>query len=121
VHEGDARKLLSKIAQNSVALSVWSPPYFVGKSYEADWDFEQWQALLRDVIKLHFPIIKPGGFLVINIADILCFRDELMPKIQAQNVTRHRSSVTRDEVCRAGAVSRNELVRTSRVAQLSKN
>ena len=71
VHHGDARAILPQIAPNSVALSVWSPPYFVGKSYEADWEFEDWQSLLSEVIKLHFAVIKPGGFLVINIADIL--------------------------------------------------
>src|SRR5438105_14149943 len=49
VHEGDARILLPEIAPNSVAVSVWSPPYFVGKSYEAHLEFEDWQSLLRDV------------------------------------------------------------------------
>jgi DNA modification methylase len=101
IHCGDARQLLPKIRNNSVAVSVWSPPYFVGKSYESDLAFEEWQALLRDVIALHFPVIKPGGFLVINIADILCFKDESMPKIQAANVSRHKSPVTRDQVLEA--------------------
>jgi site-specific DNA-methyltransferase (adenine-specific) len=103
VHHGDARALLPRVERNSIALSVWSPPYFVGKSYEADLKFSDWQSLLREVIKLHWPIINPGGFLVINIADILCFADETMPKIQAQNVTRHRSPVSREDVLRAQA------------------
>ena len=101
VYCGDARNLLQRIAPNSIALSVWSPPYFVGKAYEAHLTFEDWQALLQTVVKLHYPIIKPGGFLVINIADILCFKDPSMPKIQAEAVTRHRSPVTRDIVLRA--------------------
>src|SRR5712692_8874156 len=70
INEGDARQLLRYIEPNSVALSIWSPPYFVGKSYEAGVTFTDWQNLLTEVIALHFPIIKPGGFLVINIADI---------------------------------------------------
>lgn len=73
IYQGDARSYLPRIRPNSVALSVWSPPYFVGKDYESDLTFEEWQSLLREVIRLHFPVIKPGGFLVINIADILCF------------------------------------------------
>lgn len=101
VYEGDARALLPQIAPNSVALSVWSPPYFVGKHYESHLTFEEWQALLQTVIKLHYQIIKPGGFLVVNIADILCFRDTTMPKIQADNINRHRSHVTKDMVLRA--------------------
>src|SRR3990170_1282319 len=83
VYPGDARTLLPRISPDSIALSVWSPPYFVGKSYESHLTFDAWQALLKSVISLHYPIIKPGGFVVINIADILCFKDASMPRIQA--------------------------------------
>lgn len=98
VYVGDARELLPKLTPGSVALSVWSPPYFVGKTYESYLDFDGWKALLEHVIGLHWSIIKPGGFLVINIADILCFRDPLMPKIMGQNVRAWRSPVTREHV-----------------------
>jgi len=101
IHHGDARELLSKIEPNSIALSVWSPPYFVGKDYEAYLSFKDWQDLLETVINLHFPIIKPGGFLVVNIADILCFKDAEMPRIQAEAVNKKRSPVTKDDVLRA--------------------
>lgn len=101
VYLGDARELIPAITPNSIALSVWSPPYFVGKSYEQHLKFEDWQSLLQSVIELHFPIIKPGGFLVINIADILCFKDSSMPKIQAENIDRHRSRATKENVLKA--------------------
>jgi DNA modification methylase len=101
IYEGDARHLIPQIEPNSISLSIWSPPYFVGKSYECDITFEEWQALLREVITLHFSVIKPGGFLVINIADILCFKDLSMPKIQAEVVSQRRSPVTRDDVLKA--------------------
>ncbi len=58
-------------------------------------------SLLETVIKLHFDIIKPGGFLVINIADILCFKDESMPRIQADAINRKRCSISRDDVINA--------------------
>ncbi|MBN1286285.1 MAG: site-specific DNA-methyltransferase [Anaerolineae bacterium] len=103
VYHGDARALLPQIEPNSIALSVWSPPYFVGKEYEAHLTFENWQDLLEIVIQHHFSIIKPGGFLVINIADILCFKDPSMPRIQAEAVNRKRSPVTREDVLRAMA------------------
>jgi DNA modification methylase len=98
IYLGDARDFLKKIEPSSVALSVWSPPYHVGKEYEATMSYEEWQSLLLDVIILHFPILKPGGFLAINIADILCFRDTAMPRIMAENVSRRRGDVTREKV-----------------------
>ncbi len=103
IYCGDARDLLPLIEINSIALSVWSPPYFVGKEYEAHLTFDDWQSLLAAVIKLHFPIIKPGGFLVINIADILVFKDPSMPRVQADVVHRKRSPVTREDVLQAMA------------------
>lgn len=101
IYHGDARDLIPQIEPNSVALSVWSPPYFVGKEYEAYLTFEDWQDLLETVIRLHFPVTKPGGFLVVNIADILCFKDSDMPRIQAEAVNKKRSPVTREDVLRA--------------------
>lgn len=98
IYCGDSRILLKKIDTDSVALSVWSPPYYVGKDYEKDLTFEAWKHLLRDVIKSHFPIIKPGGFLAINIADILCFKDESMPKIMAENISRRKVSLSKEEI-----------------------
>ncbi|GAB4411668.1 MAG: hypothetical protein Fur0044_05750 [Anaerolineae bacterium] len=103
IYQGDARNFLPKIQPNSIALSIWSPPYFVGKEYEADLSFEDWQNLLSTVMALHFPIIKPGGFLVINIADILVFKDATMPKIQAEVTSSKRSPVTREDVLNAMA------------------
>ncbi|MEK6285546.1 MAG: site-specific DNA-methyltransferase [Acidobacteriota bacterium] len=104
VHHGDARQLLPLIEPDSVALSVWSPPYFVGKQYEAYLKhFNDWQALLESVIAAHYPAIVPGGFLVVNIADILCFKDPAMPKVQAEAVSRKKSKITREDVLEAMA------------------
>lgn len=97
-HHGDALKLIDEIPPNKVALSVWSPPYFVGKSYESDLDFDDWKYMLSEVIKKHFRVLKPGGFLAINIADILCFKDPQMPRIQAESVSRRKIPVTKEDI-----------------------
>lgn len=98
IYHGDSQELLGRIERESIALSIWSPPYYVGKEYEKDLSFEDWKNLLREVIKLHFPIVKPGGFLVINIADILCFKDETMPKIMAENISRRKINLTKEDI-----------------------
>ena len=101
IYCGDARELLQQVEPESVALSFWSPPYFVGKSYERELSFEEWQGLLGSVIALHFDAIKPGGFMAINIADILAFPDPNMPRIQGDNVATKRSPVSREDVLKA--------------------
>ena len=98
IYCGDARALLRQIEPGSVALSFWSPPYFVGKSYERDLAYEDWQGMIQDVVKLHYHILKPGGFLAINVADILAFPDPDMPRIQANVVSGRRVNVTRDQI-----------------------
>ncbi|WKZ51162.1 MAG: site-specific DNA-methyltransferase [Anaerolineales bacterium] len=101
IHVGDARTLLNKIDKDSIALSVWSPPYFLGKEYEKYLSYDDWVNLLKEVVQAHEPILKPGGFLVVNIADILCFPDEQLPRIQAANPSLHKSPVTKEDVLRA--------------------
>jgi site-specific DNA-methyltransferase (adenine-specific) len=100
IYHGDARELLGRIRPSSIALSVWSPPYFVGKSYEKHLTFAGWKDLLRTIITKHFPVLKAGGFLAVNIADILCFPDATIPRIQAENLGGHRLPVTRGDVLR---------------------
>ena len=98
---GDAREELAKLPAASVDLSFWSPPYYVGKSYERHLSFDGWRELLRSVIHGHKRVVKPGGFLAVNIGDILCFPDAAMPKFQADNLRRKKSAVTREQVLAA--------------------
>lgn len=103
IYQGDCRELLPLIKRDSIALSVWSPPYHVGKAYEDGESLDDWINLLTETIKLHFNLLIPGGFLAINIADILCFPDDNMPRIMAENISRRKSSVTREDVLKAKA------------------
>lgn len=115
IHVGDARTVLQSMPANIVDLSFWSPPYFVGKEYEAHLTFQDWQDLIRDVIKEHARVMKQGAFMVINIADILCFVDPDMPRYMANNVSNKKSPVTREDVLKAKqeypTANRDELAR----------
>lgn len=101
IRTGDSTRALDAIEAESVALSFWSPPYFVGKEYEKHLSFEDWQQLLRTVIHKHVRVLKPGGFMVVNIADILAFPDPDMPRFQAETHNMRKAKVTREEVLAA--------------------
>lgn len=94
----DARAALKSLPPNSVDLSFWSPPYHVGKSYEEEMCFEDWKALVRGVIASHKPVMRPGAFIVVNIADILCFSDPDMPRFQADNLNGKRIAISREQL-----------------------
>ncbi|KWT84936.1 DNA-methyltransferase [Candidatus Magnetominusculus xianensis] len=101
IYHGQSELLMEKIQPNSVALSFWSPPYFVGKDYEKGETFESWQSMLSQVIEHHAPALKAGGFMVINIADILCFADKNIPRFQAMNISNQKCQVTKEMVLEA--------------------
>jgi DNA modification methylase len=98
IHLGDAAELLRRIEPASIALSIWSPPYFVGKNYEQDLGYEDWRQLLRRVIAEHQRVLRPAGFLAVNIADILCFADPAIPRWQAEKRGGRRLAVTREDI-----------------------
>lgn len=52
-HQGLADDLIARVEPSSVALSVWSPPYRVGKQYERGQTFEAWKEMLELVIRGH--------------------------------------------------------------------
>jgi site-specific DNA-methyltransferase (adenine-specific) len=92
---------MARIEPDSIALSVWSPPYNVGKEYEAGRSTADWEEMLSAVIAGHSGALRPGGFCAINIADILCFADESMPRIQAETISSRRLAVSREDVLKA--------------------
>jgi DNA modification methylase len=105
VYFGDCISLMPQIEPNSTALSFWSPPYHVGKQYEAGVSVAEWRRLVIDAISLHRHVLTPGGFCVVNIADILAFPDITMPRIQALNPGRRKYAITREDVLAAQAAN----------------
>lgn len=98
IYLGYSQEVMYDIEPSSVALSVWSPPYHMNKDYEKGQSYEEWKSMLDDVIKAHYTVLKDGGFMVVNIADILCFPDESMPKIQTQNPSLQKINVTKEDI-----------------------
>ena len=76
---GDARKmdLSGEIADNSVALVVTSPPYFVGKEYEEavgqghiPADYVDFLDMLEEVFSQCVAKLEPGGRIAVNVANL---------------------------------------------------
>ena len=75
---GDARHVShDQIADNSVALLVTSPPYFVGKEYEADITdgsvpatYLEYLSLLTEVFAVSLEKVEPGGRIAVNVANL---------------------------------------------------
>lgn len=61
---------LAPLPDNGVALAFTSPPYNVGKDYEADIDLEAYLALIKQVGQEVYRVLRPGGRYVINIANL---------------------------------------------------
>lgn len=76
---GDSRKMdeYGEIADNSVALVVTSPPYFVGKEYEEDLgegrvpaSYGEYLEMLHDVFAECVKKLEPGGRIAVNVANL---------------------------------------------------
>lgn len=74
---------MHQLANNSVALVVTSPPYFVGKEYElavaasagddgaiVPGDYVEFLTLLRDVFAECVRVLEPGGRIAVNVANL---------------------------------------------------
>ena len=94
----DARSALAGLEPGSVDLAFWSPPYLVGKSYERDLTLCSWSALLEEVLRLHGRLLKPGGFCVVNVADVMAFPDPSLPRNRARQADHHVHPVTSQTV-----------------------
>jgi DNA modification methylase len=58
------------LPEHSVHLVVTSPPYNVGKEYDADRTLEEYLAFLERVWRETWRVLVPGGRLCINIANL---------------------------------------------------
>ena len=76
VYRHDARAM-ARVATNSVALVVTSPPYFAGKEYEVALgrdgipaDYLEYLEMLRDVFHECKRVLEPGGRIAVNVANL---------------------------------------------------
>ncbi|MEZ4710435.1 MAG: site-specific DNA-methyltransferase [Caldilineaceae bacterium] len=69
IYNGSA-ETMHDVPDASVGLAFTSPPYNVGKEYEDDMGMADYLALIRNVGREVYRVLKPGGRYVINIANL---------------------------------------------------
>lgn len=61
---------MEELPDSSVHLMVTSPPYNVGKEYDADLSLEEYKKLLRTVFSQVHRVLVPGGRACVNVANL---------------------------------------------------
>jgi len=61
---------MKELPDNSVHLMVTSPPYNVGKEYDADLTLEEYLSFLRRVWIEMYRVLVPGGRACVNVANL---------------------------------------------------
>ena len=69
IHRADSRDM-HHLPDNSVHLMITSPPYNVGKDYDADLTLAEYVDLLADVMSEVYRVLVEGGRACINIANV---------------------------------------------------
>ena len=69
IHHADSRNMLH-LPDNSVHLMITSPPYNVGKEYDADLTLSEYVDLLAEVMSEVYRVLVEGGRACINIANV---------------------------------------------------
>ena len=63
-------EVMNELPDNSVHLMVTSPPYNVGKDYDADLSLKEYRELLTSVFRETYRVLVPGGRACINVANL---------------------------------------------------
>lgn len=61
IHAGDCRQFLATLPDESIQLIVTSPPYNLGKEYEAKLNLDHYLQEQTDVIRQCIRVLKPAG------------------------------------------------------------
>ncbi|MCC6456297.1 MAG: site-specific DNA-methyltransferase [Caldilineaceae bacterium] len=61
---------MTPLPDQGVALAFTSPPYNVGKEYDANMSLESYLELIRAVADEVYRVLRPGGRYVVNIANL---------------------------------------------------
>jgi site-specific DNA-methyltransferase (adenine-specific) len=61
---------MDDLPDNSIHLSITSPPYCVGKTYDKDWTLQEYLNFLEKVFVEVKRVLVPGGRFCVNLANV---------------------------------------------------
>lgn len=65
----DSRKMI-QLEDKSIDLMITSPPYNATKQYDEDLSLKEYLQLIEDVLKEVYRVLKKGGIVALNIANV---------------------------------------------------
>lgn len=79
LHHGDCRSLLAALPDKSVQLIITSPPYNVGKEYEARQTTAKYLDLQREVIGQCARVLKDNGSICWEVGNQIIDKGQILP------------------------------------------
>lgn len=76
----DAAEGTKKLEDNSIQLSIFSPPYNLDKNYDKSYNdrrpIEEWKSMMNEVFEELFRVVKPDGKVAVNIGKSYSSKDD---------------------------------------------
>lgn len=63
-------EVMTELPDSSIAMMITSPPYHVGKDYDADTSYAEYLELMATVLSETHRVLEPGGRAAINVANL---------------------------------------------------
>ena len=77
--KGDVRKLLKTIPKETIQLIVTSPPYNIGKEYEAKTSLDEYFSEQKGIIKKCIKLLTQSGSICWQVGNYITSNSEVVP------------------------------------------
>ncbi len=72
LYNGDCLEVMRTLDDNSISLTVTSPPYFNARNYSQYNSFEEYMEIMKNIFSVIFNKTMNHRYLVLNVGDVVC-------------------------------------------------